>query len=67
MVKLLQGRDQKAVTQLLQMLHKPEKDSIYVKYMPPLVGTEDEIRDLSIYLATLSRPQGEMQGAVAKK
>lgn len=67
MVKMLQGRDQKAVAQLLQMLHKPEKDSTYVKYMPPLVGTEDEIRDLSIYLATLSRPQGEMQGAVAKK
>ncbi|MBL8086961.1 MAG: cytochrome ubiquinol oxidase subunit I [Chthonomonas sp.] len=67
MKRLLQARDEKAIMQLLMMLHKPEKDSIYVKYMPPLVGSEEEIRNLAMYLTTLSQPKKTTQGAVAKR
>lgn len=56
---LLQGRDEKNILKLLDMLHKPTPESPYVKYMPPLVGTQDEIDDLGAYLATLSQPQAE--------
>lgn len=56
MTKLLQGRDAKALGQLLQMLHQPPKDSPYPKYMPPLVGKPEEIEYLSAFLLTLSKP-----------
>jgi len=56
---LLQGRDEKNILKLLDMPHKPTPESPYVKYMPPLVGTQDEIDDLGAYLATLSQPQAE--------
>lgn len=65
MSRLLQGRDEKNIVKLLQMLHTPPTDSTYVKYMPPLVGKPDEIEALASYLATLSRPSGET-AAVAK-
>lgn len=56
MTRLLQGRDEKNIVKLLEMLHNPPKDSTYVKYMPPLVGLPDEIDALAGYLATLSKP-----------
>lgn len=55
MRKLLQGRDAKAVRLLLQTLHKPSEDSPYKKYMPPLVGTDEEIAYLAEYLTLLSK------------
>lgn len=64
MKKLLQGRDAKALAQLLDLLHKPTKESPYPKYMPPLVGKPDEIADLAVYLETLSSPkQGHVVSA----
>lgn len=62
MKKLLQGRDAKALGQLLKMLHKPPKDSPYPKYMPPLVGNTEEMGYLAAYLETLS---GAKPNAVA--
>ena len=60
MTNLLQGRDRKAIGQLLATLHDPPKDSMYRKYMPPLVGKPDEIDALGDYLATISvKPVGE--------
>lgn len=64
MKKLLQGRDAKALAQLLDLLHKPTQESPYPKYMPPLVGKPDEIADLAVYLETLSSPkQGHVVSA----
>lgn len=63
MEKLLQGRDAKALAQLMEMLHKPTKDSPYPKYMPPLVGKPEELEYLAAYLKTLSKPK---ESAVAK-
>lgn len=62
MKKLLQGRDAKALGQLLKMLHEPPKDSPYPKYMPPLVGNTEEMGYLAAYLETLS---GAKPSAVA--
>lgn len=56
MAKLLQQRDEKAILQLLEMLHNPTKDSPYVKYMPPLVGKPEEVGYLAKFLVTLSKP-----------
>ena len=39
------------------MLHKPKPDSTYIKYMPPLVGSEEEVLALAKYLGTLSIPK----------
>lgn len=57
MSRLLQGRDEKNIVKLLDLLHNPTPDSNYVKYMPPLVGKPEEIDALAGYLATLSNPQ----------
>jgi cytochrome bd-type quinol oxidase subunit 1/mono/diheme cytochrome c family protein len=54
MKRLIGDRDSKAVKSLLQMLHEAKPDSAYTKYMPPLVGSDDEIDALSVYLASLN-------------
>ncbi len=50
---LLSGRDREAIGNVLAMLHEHKEDSPYRAYMPPLVGTEQEIAALGDYLATL--------------
>lgn len=47
---LLAGRDGKSIGNVLQMLHDHKADSPYRKFMPPLVGTPDEIAALRRYL-----------------
>ncbi len=59
MKRLLQQRDAKGIAQLLKMLHEAKPDSMYVKYMPPLVGSEAEILALAQYLEILSGPPPE--------
>lgn len=58
MNRLLQGRDEKNIRKLLELLHNPTPDSMYVKYMPPLVGKPEEIDALATFLAGVSRPAG---------
>jgi cytochrome bd-type quinol oxidase subunit 1/mono/diheme cytochrome c family protein len=53
MTRLLRGRDEKSIGNILQMLHEAKETSPYRKYMPPLSGTPEEIRDLQAYLAHL--------------
>jgi cytochrome bd ubiquinol oxidase subunit I len=50
---LLAGRDEKAIGNILDMLHKNQDDSPYKKFMPPLVGTDEEIAALREYLSKL--------------
>ncbi|MBI2424802.1 MAG: cytochrome ubiquinol oxidase subunit I [Candidatus Hydrogenedentes bacterium] len=54
--KLLGGRDRDSVGNILKMLHDYGDDSPYKKYMPPLVGTPQEIAALTDYLAVLVAP-----------
>jgi cytochrome d ubiquinol oxidase subunit I len=57
MTGFLKGRDEASIANTLKMLHEYKEDSIYRKYMPPLVGSDDEIQALAAYLRTLSGPQ----------
>lgn len=54
MKRLLQKRDLKAINLLLGTLHNPPADSPYRKYMPPIVGTQEELSYLAVYLEKLS-------------
>lgn len=54
MEKFLATRDKQAIDNILQMLHGPEADSPYHAYMPPLVGTPEEIAALAAYLYDLA-------------
>jgi len=53
MKRLLAGRNREAIGNLLAMLHDYKSDSPYHAFMPPLVGTTNEINMLGDYLATL--------------
>lgn len=53
MQKLLAGRNAESVGNLLKILHDHKPDSPYYKFMPPLVGTPQEIEALRDYLLTL--------------
>jgi cytochrome bd ubiquinol oxidase subunit I len=48
--KRLAGRDSESIYQLLIIMQKPEKENPYHSVMPPLIGTEEEVRALSAYL-----------------
>jgi hypothetical protein len=57
MKRLLADRDKDAIGNFLKILHENKDDSPYRKYMPPLVGTPDEINALRDYLSTLSKKE----------
>lgn len=54
MSKLLAGRNRENIGSLLKILHEAKPDSPYKAFMPPLVGTEDEIKALGDFLATIA-------------
>ena len=54
MKRFLDGRDAKSIGNILMMLHENKADSPYHAYMPPLVGTDEEVVDLQAYLLTLN-------------
>ncbi len=53
MKKLLAGRDEQGIMNILNILHNYKEDSPYRAYMPPLVGTDEEIKALAAFLHTL--------------
>ena len=53
---LLAGRNRESVGSLLAILHDYKPDSPYRAYMPPLVGTSNEVAALGDYLYTLVAP-----------
>jgi cytochrome d ubiquinol oxidase subunit I len=50
----LAQRNREAIGSLLNLLHDYDTNSTYRAYMPPLVGTTNEIRALGDYLASLN-------------
>lgn len=55
MKKLLGERDEEAILGFLTVLHETDKEkNPYSSIMPPVVGTESELQDLAMYLATLT-------------
>jgi cytochrome bd-type quinol oxidase subunit 1 len=55
MKRLIGERNREGIGSVLKMLHDYDKDSPYRKYMPPLVGSPDEISALGDYLASLTQ------------
>jgi len=69
--ELLAGRDRANIASFIKMLHDPDPDpknpSPYRHFMPPMVGTKDEIDDLANYLnAQVNPPQQSPVLAAAK-
>jgi hypothetical protein len=55
METLLAGRDRAGIRNLLGILHEAKADSPYRAFMPPLVGTTEEIDALADYLLTIEK------------
>lgn len=51
---LLKDRDEQSIRNIVRTLHEYKEDSPYRAFMPPLVGTEDEVESLVQYLRTLN-------------
>jgi cytochrome bd-type quinol oxidase subunit 1 len=55
---LLAGRDRANIESFITMLHEYKPDSPYHRFMPPMVGTKQEIGDLADFLnAQVNPPQ----------
>ncbi len=54
MKKLVAERDRVSIGNFLKILHENKSDSPYHAFMPPLVGTQEEIEALGDYLETLN-------------
>jgi hypothetical protein len=61
---LLAGRDRANIGSFITMLHEYKADSPYRKFMPPMVGTKQDVDDLTGYLnAQVNPPQKPIQTA----
>jgi cytochrome bd-type quinol oxidase subunit 1 len=64
LAKLLAGRDRANISSFITMLHDYKPDSPYRRYMPPMVGTKQDIDDLADFLnAQVNPPQKPVQTA----
>jgi cytochrome bd-type quinol oxidase subunit 1 len=53
---LLAGRDRTNITSFITMLHDYKPDSLYHHFMPPMVGTKQDIDDLADFLNAQVNP-----------
>ncbi len=53
---LLEGRDRANIRNLIVMLHENKADSPYRKFMPPMVGSEQDVNDLAEFLNAKVNP-----------
>jgi hypothetical protein len=64
LAKLLAGRDRANISSFITMLHDYKPDSPYRRFMPPMVGTKQDIDDLTDFLnAQVNPPQKPAQTA----
>ncbi|MGD0735655.1 MAG: cytochrome ubiquinol oxidase subunit I [Terracidiphilus sp.] len=56
LAKLLAGRDRANIGNFIQMLHEDKADSPYHRFMPPMVGTKQDVSDLTDYLNAQVNP-----------
>ena len=56
LAKLLEGRDRANIANFITMLHENKPDSPYRRFMPPMVGTKQDIADLADYLNAKVNP-----------
>ena len=63
--KLLAGRDRANIESFITMLHEYKPDMQYRRFMPPMVGTGQDVNDLADYLnAKVNPPAANRQGTV---
>ncbi|WP_348262946.1 cytochrome ubiquinol oxidase subunit I [Telmatobacter sp. DSM 110680] len=53
---LLEGRDRANIRNFIVMLHENKVDSPYRKFMPPMVGTDQDVSDLTDFLNAQVNP-----------
>jgi mono/diheme cytochrome c family protein len=53
---LLAGRDRANIGSFITMLHEYKPDSPYRRFMPPMVGTKQDVDDLTDYLNAQVNP-----------
>ena len=56
LAKLLAGRDRANIESFITMLHEYKPDSPYHHFMPPMVGTEQDVDDLANFLNAQVNP-----------
>ncbi|MGA8742158.1 MAG: cytochrome ubiquinol oxidase subunit I [Terracidiphilus sp.] len=62
---LLEGRDRANIHNFIVMLHENKADSPYRKFMPPVVGTQQDVDDLTDFLnAQVNPPSPAAQKAL---
>ena len=63
---LLSGRDRANITSFITMMHDYKPDSPYHRYMPPMVGTKQDIDDLADFLNAQVNPPPDKALAARK-
>ena len=56
---LLAGRDRANIGNFIQMLHEDKADSPYHRFMPPMVGTKQDVEDLVDFLNAQVNPPAQ--------
>jgi cytochrome bd-type quinol oxidase subunit 1 len=56
---LLQGRDRANIGNFIAMLHENKADSPYRRFMPPMVGTQQDVNDLTDFLNAQVNPSAQ--------
>jgi cytochrome bd-type quinol oxidase subunit 1 len=56
LTRLLAGRDRANIGNFITMLHEYKPDSPYRRFMPPMVGTQQDVDDLANYLNAQVNP-----------
>ena len=68
LAQLLQGRDRNNIRSFITMLHENKADSPYRKFMPPMVGTQQEMDALADFLnAQVNPPPPQKAVLTARK
>ncbi len=64
---LLDGRDRAGINNFIVMLHEYKADSPYRRFMPPMVGTKQDVDDLTDFLNAQVNPPTPQRMLTAKK
>ncbi len=67
LAKLLDGRDRANIHNFITMLHENRMDSPYRKFMPPMVGTQQDVDDLTDFLNAQVNPSTPKPVLTARK
>ncbi len=66
MRQLLSGRDRTNIGSFITMLHEYKPDMPYRRFMPPMVGTQQDVNDLTDFLNAKVNPPASNNQAVAQ-